>query len=116
MVHVLIDPFAFERFRSLLDQPSDNFETGFMTFLTQMIFRDLKQYRWHTLLAASMLEMSDIRPLHASDMIRQKNFNENPYLEEYFDSAVVQPPLYMMVEIMEQFHHVELGKVPRVTE
>ena len=74
MVHVLIDPFAFERFRSLLDQPSDNFEMGFMTFLTQMIFRDLKKYRRHTLLAASILEMSEIWPLHATDMIRQEKF------------------------------------------
>lgn len=35
-------------------------------------------------------------------------------MEECFDSAVVPPPLYMMVDATDQFHRIELGKVPRV--
>jgi len=114
MVHVLIDPFAFERFRSLLDQPSDNFEMGFMKFLTQMIFRDLKNIFVILCWPHLCLRCLTFGPYMPLTWKYKKSFNENPYLGECFDSAVVQPPSYMMVDIMEQFHHVELGKVPRV--
>ena len=66
------------------------------------------------------LNCDDFHFLEFSDLDKvtyvEKKFNKNPYLEECFDSAVVPPPLYMMVDATDQFHRIELGKVPRVKE